>query len=377
MLSFPAPSAESKLPAFIPAARVLARVPSSTGLLLLIAPEFTLPVLYLRHVAEQVRSLGADVSSWLGRSGLTEQQLDDAALVIRFELLQRLVLDALQMTREPAFGLLVGQRLQANMHGILGYAALSSGSLRQALELFERFISLRFSLLSVALEKKGASLRVTLHEAQPLGEVQRPVLETVILTLKNLLDSISMGGCRVEQIAFPFEAPSYAQLAKELLGCDVRYRQTWAGFSLPQAVLDAPLRMADPIAFRDAAKILQQELERLSANASLAGRVRRLLLEHQGGFPSLQVTARLLHLTPRTLHRRLIDEETSFRELLEDVRHTLALEYLKSGRFGIEEIAYTLGYSDLANFRRAFKRWEGVAPSEYRSALLSSRRSGS
>lgn len=74
-------------------------------------------------------------------------------------------------------------------------------------------------------------------------------------------------------------------------------------------------------------------------------------------------------MTPRTLHRRLIDEGTSFRELLEEVRHTLAVEHLKSGRFSIEEIAYTLGYSDLANFRRAFKRWEDVPPSESRARL--------
>ncbi len=74
-------------------------------------------------------------------------------------------------------------------------------------------------------------------------------------------------------------------------------------------------------------------------------------------------------MTPRTLHRRLSDEDTSFHELLEEVRHMLAVEHVKSGRLSIEEIAYSLGYSDLANFRRAFKRWESVPPSEYRASL--------
>ena len=90
-----------------------------------------------------------------------------------------------------------------------------------------------------------------------------------------------------------------------------------------------------------------------------------------GGFnsalPSLNVTARLFHLTPRTLHRRLLDEGSSFKEILEQVRH-LAVEYLKAGHLSIEEIAYTLGYTDMANFRRAFKRWEAMPPSRYRAA---------
>ena len=85
------------------------------------------------------------------------------------------------------------------------------------------------------------------------------------------------------------------------------------------------------------------------------------------GFPSLAVTARLFHMTPRTLHRRLQQEGSSFQDILEQIRHTLALEHLKANRLSIQEIAYALGYTDIANFRRAFKRWQGMPPSEYRN----------
>jgi AraC-like DNA-binding protein len=91
------------------------------------------------------------------------------------------------------------------------------------------------------------------------------------------------------------------------------------------------------------------------------------LIERQNGFPSLKVAARLFHMTPRTLHRRLVDEGTSYREVLESVRRTLAVQHVRSGHFTMEEIAYRLGYTDLANFRRAFKRWESVPPSAYRA----------
>ena len=64
-------------------------------------------------------------------------------------------------------------------------------------------------------------------------------------------------------------------------------------------------------------------------------------------------------------------EGSSYRSILEDVRHTLAIEHLKTDRLSIQEIAFTLGYSDMANFRRAFKRWEGLAPSDFRQQALS------
>ena len=209
-------------------------------------------------------------------------------------------------------------------------------------------------------------MRMRFDEALPLGDARRSVLEAVVLSVKNVLDAISLGACRVVRVSFPFPAPDHAPLAREMFGCEVAYAQAFAGITVPADVLDVPLRLSDPQAFEEAAAFCQRELDKLRANESLSARVRRLLLEKQSGFPSLSVTARLCHLTPRTLHRRLIDEGTSYRAILEDVRHTLAVEHLRAGHLSIEEIAYMLGYTDLANFRRAFKRWEKVPPSAHR-----------
>jgi AraC-like DNA-binding protein len=331
-------------------------------------PDFRLLVHYIRHIAQQIGQMGVDVDSWLRQSELSEGQLNDPSLAIAYPTFHRLVLDALSLSREPALGLLVGERLVANSHGIVGYAALSSGTLRQALELMERYAPLRTSLLSISHTLHPDEVRIRFAPTRPLGDIERPVLEAVILSVKNVVDTMFMGACPVSMVAFPFDAPDYAKLARDLFRCDVRYGQSWAGATAPHEILDVPLKMADPEAFRDAASICQRELDKLTANESTAARIRRLLLEKTNGFPSLQVTARLLHLTPRTLHRRLLDEDTSFHEILEDVRRTLAVEHVKSGRFSLEEIAYRLGYSDLANFRRAFKRWEAVPPSAYGSS---------
>ena len=334
--------------------------------------DFTLPVHYIRQIADQVGSMGANVSQWLKQNGLSEADLHDPEKGLSFPAFRQLILDALAVTQDPALGLLIGERLLVNTHGMLGFAVMSAATIRQAVDLFERFIPVRTTLVSTRHEVHGQAMRVVFHEPTPLGDIQRPVLEAIMLTVKNVFDQITMGACQVGSVAFPFAEPDYADLARDMFNSEVRYGQSWAGFTLPLTVLDEPLKMADPTTFAQAAMICQRELDKLTKHASLATRVRRVMLEKQNGFPSLNVTARLFHLTPRTLHRHLLDEGTSYKEILEEVRHMLALEHLKSSQLTIQEIAYTLGYTDMANFRRAFKRWETIPPSEYRERYLAS-----
>jgi AraC-like DNA-binding protein len=90
--------------------------------------------------------------------------------------------------------------------------------------------------------------------------------------------------------------------------------------------------MADPVTLRQVMQVCQRELDKTSQQQSWAGKLQRLLLETQGTFPSLNVAARLLNVTPRTLHRRLVEEGTSYRAVIDEVRQLLAAEHLKVGK---------------------------------------------
>ena len=330
--------------------------------------DLTLPVLYLRQFAEQLRAMSKSADAWLEDCGLDARQLELADFQPDFPLFCRLIERALEIADTPALGLLVGERLQVGTHGILGFAALQSASLRQSLALLERYLALRTTLVDLLHDHdEPAGLEcLKLQPRYPLGSIQRCVLEAVTLAIKNVLDAATQGNARPERVCFNFPAPPYASLAAELFACPVAYDHPWTGFIFSTTELDQPLRLADPEAFRQAELICQRELQRLGDTTSMSARVRRLMLEKQQGFPSLNMAARLFHLTPRTLHRRLLAEGTSFKQILEDVRHTLAIEQLKAGQVTVEAIAYSLGYTDLANFRRAFRRWEGVPPAIYR-----------
>lgn len=331
----------------------------------------SVPIEYVRAIGDQLRSMGVDVNDWLQRSGLSASDLDDHDRRFAYPVLRRLALNAISVAREPALGLFVGQRLVASTHGMVGAAAVNSSNVRQALDIVERFARLRTSLIEISHEIDGRDSRVIFTEGLPLGDIQRPLLEAVVLSIRNVLDEITMGECKVEAVVFPFPAPEYAALASDIFRCKVRYGQSWAGFVTAAESLEIAINFADTSAFDEAALICQRELDRLAENVTFAARVQRLLFDKQNGFPSLQVAARMFHMTPRTLHRRLVDEGTSYRELVESVRHTLAVEHLKSGRFSLDEIAYRLGYTDIANFRRAFKRWEKMPPSEFLAATSS------
>ena len=329
-------------------------------------PEVRLPIYYLHQIAEQISDMGVDTREWLARSHLRENRLSDVSATLPFSTFRRLVLEALALTKEPALGLLVGSRLSLNTHGILGYAVMNSGTLREAIAVLERYSLLRTPLVVIRQVVTEGQFRVTVAEPCPLGDIRRAVLEAVVLAVKNVLDFVAGAAHPVTQVMFPFAQPAYASLAMELFKRPVAYNQPWAGLSFPVAAIDAPLSGTDPNTYQEALMICQRELEKITRVESLAVRVRRLLLEHSDAFPSLNLTARLFNKTPRTLHRHLLEEGTSFRAILEDVRHTLAVEHLKAGRLSVQEIAFALGYTDIANFRRAFKRWEGVAPSGFR-----------
>jgi AraC-like DNA-binding protein len=334
------------------------------------APELTIASQYLRQVIDLLRAGGADVDDFLVRHHLSEAQLEDASFTFTYGAFRDFILDAEATAREPALGLLVGERLVTRTHGFVGHAAANSRTMRDMLQVLEQFLSVRISVLSLRYEVDAPEVRVALHELFPLGDLQRVVSEAAVVSVRNIVEAVSMGGWRVERISFAFAPPEYARFAREFVGCRVDYGRTWTGIVLPARLLDHPLKTANPAAFQEAAEICRHQMEALAAGATIADRVCRSLLSKQNSFPSLETTARLLHMTPRTLHRKLIAEGTSYRAILERTRHDLAIAHLRGGRMSIEEIAYILGYSDPSNFRRAFRRWTSLSPSAYREKRL-------
>jgi len=322
--------------------------------------------MYLHQIATQLRVAGVSIPEWLNGCGVSPAVLERDAPELPDAVFRKLIADALIRSREPALGLLVGARLLPGSHGLVSLAVQSSTTLRETLVLIEHFTSLRTILVQTRVRQVGRQLRLELFEPRPLFGIRITVLEAVALALKNLIDAVAMGKSPVRQIRLPFAARPYRDLASDLFGCPIRYGATHAAICLDIADVDQPLRVRDKLAHADIESACQRELDRLRRARGFAAQVAHLLFEQRGSFLSLPACARLLHTSPRSLHRRLDDEGTSWRGIVDDSRRTLAVHHLDSGQFTVEEVAGLLGYTETRNFRRAYFRWTGQLPGTQR-----------
>ncbi len=129
------------------------------------------------------------------------------------------------------------------------------------------------------------------------------------------------------------------------------------------------MALANPATVQMCEQQCEALLATLDVQEGLLPRLRRLLLARPGEFPDLDSVARALHTSGRSLRRHLASQGTSYQQVLDEVRKRLALQYLSTTHLPLQEIAYLLGFNDASNFRRAFRKWTGRMPSDYRGDL--------
>lgn len=322
-----------------------------------------LPSFYVQQFGELVEDLGGDFKTCLASANLEPAVLKAPLAHFTLAECKQVALTACTQTQQPALGLLLGERLLVHTHGVLGYAALNASTLAEALAVLEQFIRVRVTVAQLSLQQTDNNAQLVLLSDAPLGLWERFLSEAVLMAVKQIVDFITQDKRAVTAVAFRYPVEEQAELAEKILGCPVLYEQPWTGLNINPEFLHKPLQVAEPAMFEVAQRLCAEALSELNEEESLSQRIRRYLLARHNEFPGLEVICRQFHITPRTLHRHLQEENTTFRAITDEVKHQLALQHLKE--HSLKEAAYLLGYSDLANFRRAFKRWEGVSPTEY------------
>jgi AraC-like DNA-binding protein len=273
---------------------------------------------------------------------------------------------ALQLTGDAELGVKLGGRLDLTSHGILGYALMSSRTVEQALQRLVRYIGLAAPPIHFEQVMQGTRCLLVCRTEPELVPQQfyiDAVLVSVAVSAHTLL------GARVGREAELWlmgPKPSYAKRYEAVAGVAVSFERPYNAVTMPRRYLDAPVLSAEPAM----AELCRRQCEKLLANMrdrrGLAGRIREQLLRAPGQFPDVQRIAKQYGLSERTMRRRLTEEGTSYRTLLDEVRLELARTYLTSTGLPVAEIAVLLGYDDPANFRRAFKRMQRQSPADFR-----------
>jgi AraC-like DNA-binding protein len=331
----------------------------------------TVPALLISHIVEVSRRLHVLPDDLLERSGLTEAALEDPLGRVDVSIMCRLLARARLLTDEPGLGYHLGLQQRTSLYGYVGLAAANAPTLREALDLAVRFAPIATTCVSLELHAGARETSLRVDEEVDFGDVRDVVLISFLLGLQTI--GMSLTGRRHEvavDVALP--EPAYGE-DFALFVPTWRFGQPQNRLVFGAEILDAPIATADPMSLRLARSSCQRELDALGSGDDLVDRVRRALPSDEKGFRSLEQVAAQIHLSERTLRRRLADRGVSFSELAERGRQEEALALLRSSALSIDAIARRLDYATSSTFVRAFRRWTGVTPAAYRRARGSSR----
>lgn len=327
----------------------------------------SIPAVHVLQLLDVVARWGVTADELFEGLPLDVKRLEEPLQRVPIPVLDKLAQRARALTNEPALGVHLGMQMRASAHGYLGFAAMTASTIREALEIAMRFAPTRTSAIALRLHVDADVCALVIEERVPLGAAQELIILALIVGIEQIGSALT--GKKLDGSAdVTFSKPANFERFEHLGGHRIRFEQPENQLVFAAASLEHPIVFADPVARRLAQEQCERELEALGYRENLASRVRALVPNPEGGFFSLEEVAAQLGVSPRTLKRRLAEQGTGFSELLEEQQRERALMLLRSPELSLEEVAERVGYSDVANFTRAFRRWTGSTPGAYRRA---------
>src|SRR5215467_2949561 len=313
---------------------------------------------------------GLDANQIARQAGIDLAKIPTPKERIAIDKIDTMLRVAIPLVRDPAFGLHAARCWHPAYMGVLGHAWLSSDTLRVGLERLTRYLRLVGERGVTKVNKTAQGLRVCFQPnrsnpaSKPVAEVFTDIVMAVLLDMCRLnagaaLRPLAASLCRSE--------PENSGVYKQFFGCPVRFAAEENAFVLSARDADRHLPSSNRQLAAVFDRMLAEELTRLD-RSDVVSRCRAEVLEHiESGEMKEHDMAKQLHMSRRTLQRRLAEADTGYLQLVDETRKDLALRYMEDATRSITDVAFTLGFSQQSAFTRAFKRWTGVNPTEYRN----------
>ena len=315
---------------------------------------------------------GLDAVQIAHRAGIDLAKAPTPGERIAIDRIDAMLRVAIPLIRDPAFGLQAARCWHPAHLGVLGHAWLSSDTLRTGLERVARYHRLvgERGVTTVDITKRGIKVCFRANRGDPVAVPVAAVFVDIAMAV--LLDMCRMNaGAALRPVAASLRRrePEDSEVYQRFFGCPVHFRAEENALVLSAPDADRPL----PSANRQLAvvfdRMLTEELARLD-RSDVVSRCRAEVLQHlESGEMTEENMAKRLHMSRRTLQRRLAEADTNYLRLVDDTRKDLALRYIEDATRSITDIAFTLGFSQQSAFTRAFKRWTGLNPTDYRAGL--------
>ncbi len=314
------------------------------------------------------RRHGIDSETCLRGIEIDEAQFHNADALITAEQEMRLIENLRQaLPNVPALGFTLGLQYNVSTFGTWGFTLRTSRNFREAIEKALRYIPLSTAYCSFSTAVEGEKFVIIADERHIPANLRTFLLERDLGTAINLAQELNLAEQPVERLEFTGPPPSYAEEMATLAGIPIHYHASRNAIIGALKDLQKPLPTFDEHLARTMEDQCQQLLERRQIGG-VAGRVRQCLLGDLGLLASLEDVAKHLHVSARSLRRKLDGEGCSFRSILEESRRGLAEQLLTTTTMKLDELAMHLGYAETASFTRAFRRWHGMSPGKFRAA---------
>ena len=310
-----------------------------------------------------LRDRGLEIDSPIIRGAST----DDPDARIPHRIAISLLKQVAMGTGDTAIGVRAAEYVRPGDFDVLEYAAVSSPTWGEAVLVLNRYLRLIHDAAEFTLDVAGE--RAIWRYRFPPGVDLPPESVEYFMAVCVVLGRRYSGGdfLRGGSARFTHPSPSDTTEQRRMFGPSLLFGQRENALVFPVSALSLPMVKSDPALRSLLERVAREMLERLPKADALTAQIRQLLASELGrGDPGIVTLARHLHMTPRTLRRRLAEMGTTHRDILEQLRKELALRYLGERAIGTSEVAFLLGYSNASAFHKAFKRWTGVSASEYR-----------
>ncbi|EIM94345.1 AraC family transcriptional regulator [Paraburkholderia hospita] len=329
----------------------------------------TQSLLGLAALAAELAAEGVSVNKLFAHTGVHANQLEDSQARISHR--QRLAIyrNAQRLATRADVGLLAGARQRISDFGIYGYAMVSSTTFGDALKFSVENVRMAGAVLQISYSTEGNTGILSSHGLASLGDMLPFVAEFWRSSMTVLFSRVLEAPFPSKRMVMAYPAPPHWRNYERMFDCPVEFGADTMEWHFDVHVLDRPCPNANPITAQICQQLCDRILEERDGIPELPRQIRMACLNAPGVFPSAEKMAAQLGMSLRTLHRRLADDNYSYQTLLNDVRRSLAIEFLENTRLPIDQVAERIGFSDAASFRRSFRKWTGNSPGVYRKGV--------
>jgi AraC-like DNA-binding protein len=318
-------------------------------------------------VLDRAPEFGLNRQTLMHDAGLTEAELDDPDARVPIRKVWRLWRAAAERAGDPWLPVRVAGSTPLRSYGLVGYTMSNSATVRRALERLARYSRIMTEAIRVRFVPTDAGAKVVIDAGMVDNDDPRSGPDTRHAFLLSAVRELTREEVVPLEVRLPYPRPDDADELGRLLRAPLVFDPPNAAVTFSREQLELPVRGADETLGGYLEQFSSRLLRDLPNPESFQDQVRRAMWSMLGdGSPALRTVAAKLAVSPRTLQRRLREEGTSYGELLDALRQEFAIRLLRERKLAVYEIAFLLGYAEPSTFHRAFRRWTGSSPQQYR-----------